>query len=310
MSVTRRELLTTILKAGAPAAVAATAVAAPLPLHAETVPVPTAAVALLYDATRCIGCKACVSACAKANETPADTRRDGLHQAPSDLNDLTRNIIKLYKPAGGGPTSFVKRQCMHCLDPACAAGCPFQALHKDPQSGVVKWDAKKCIGCRYCTITCPYHVPRFQWEGFNPRVTKCEMCSERQERGLHPGCTTVCPTQAVIFGPRTVLLQEAKQRIADHPGKYYQNRVYGETDNGGTQALYLAAVPFDRIGLPELGKESVPARTLRWQKRVYQYMVLPSALYLGVVAMIRKSFKRYEHEAHEEQKQTGLRAQL
>src|SRR6266568_1266825 len=83
----------------------------------------------------------------------------------SDLNDLTRNVIKLYKEENGSAFSFVKRQCMHCLDPACAAGCPFQALHKDPQSGIVSWTENNCIGCRYCTITCPYHVPRFQWKG-------------------------------------------------------------------------------------------------------------------------------------------------
>ena len=100
-------------------------------LHAETIPVPNAAVGLLYDASICIGCKACVAACAEANGTPPDTRGDALHQAPSDLNDLTRNVIKLYKPEDGSMFSFVKRQCMHCLDPACAAGCPFQALHKD-----------------------------------------------------------------------------------------------------------------------------------------------------------------------------------
>jgi Fe-S-cluster-containing dehydrogenase component len=310
MAVTRRELLATLVKTGVPAAVAAT-VTTPLPARAETVPsVPNAAVALLYDATRCIGCKACVSACAEANGTPPDTRGDNLHQAPSDLNDLTRNIVKLYKSENGSETSFVKRQCMHCLDPACAAGCPFQALHKDPESGIVSWDAAKCIGCRYCTITCPYHVPRFQWQGFNPRVTKCEFCRERLDRGLKPACTTVCPTKAVMFGPRPVLLMEAKRRIAEHPGKYYGNRVYGEKDNGGTQALYLSHVAFAKIGLPELGVESVPSRTLRWQKRIYQYMVLPSALYVAMVHVIRKSFKEHAHEAREEEKKTGLRAQL
>ena len=142
---------------------------------------------------------------------------------------------------------------MQCLDPACAAGCPFQALHKDPESGIVSWTADKCIGCRYCTITCPYHVPRFQWQGYNPRVTKCELCSQRLEKGLKPGCTTVCPTGAVIFGPRTVLLTEAKRRIRENPGRYYENKVYGETDNGGTQSLYLSRVPFEDLGLPELG---------------------------------------------------------
>ncbi len=307
MAITRRELITNIAKAGVPAAVAVTACAPKL--EAETIPVPSGAVGLLYDASICIGCKACVAACAEANNTLPDTRGDSLHQAPTDLNDRTRNIIKLYKPADGGPSSYVKRQCMQCLDPACAAGCPFQALSKDPETGIVTWTEDKCIGCRYCTITCPYHIPRFQWAGYNPRVTKCELCSTRLEKGLKPGCTTVCPTGAVIFGPRPALLMEAKNRIAKSPNKYYENRVYGETDNGGTQALYLSHVPFEKLGLPELGPESVPAKTLRWQRRLYQYFALPAVLYVGLVQVIRKSLTGHEAEAHEREKATGLRAQ-
>ena len=154
MSITRRQLFSGIAKAGIPAAVAVT-IGTDVLQAGEHIPVPSAAVGLLYDASICIGCKACSAACAEANDTAPDTRGDDLHQAPSDLNDLTRSVIKLYKPEDHSAFSFVKRQCMQCLDPACAAGCPFQALHKDPESGIVKWDAAKCIGCRYCTITCP-----------------------------------------------------------------------------------------------------------------------------------------------------------
>jgi formate dehydrogenase beta subunit len=308
VDITRRALFTGVAKAGVPAVVAVAV--GEKAMEPETIPVPSAAVGLLYDATICIGCKACVAACAEANDTPPDTRRDALHQAPSDLNDLTRNIIKLYKSDDGKEFSFVKRQCMQCLDPACAAGCPFQALHKDLQSGAVNWSPERCIGCRYCTITCPYHIPRFQWVGYNPRVTKCELCSHRLAKGLKPGCTSVCPTGAVIFGPRPALLLEAKQRIAKNPGRYYQNRVYGERDNGGTQALYLSHVPFEKLGLPELGAESVPAKTLRWQKRIYQYFALPALLYAGLVQVIRKNVHGHEDEAHERAKKTGLRAQL
>jgi hypothetical protein len=114
----------------------------------------------------------------------------------------------------------------------------------------------------------------------------------------------------VIFGPRPVLLLEAKRRIQTSPGRYFQNRVYGELDNGGTQALYLSHVPFENLGLPELGPESVPARTLRWQRRFYQYFALPALLYAGLVQVIRKSLKGHEQEAHEREKETGLRAQL
>src|SRR5215831_2407057 len=278
VAITRRQLFSGIAKAGVPTAIAVT-VGTDVLSAGEKIHIPNAAVGLLYDATICIGCKACVAACAQANDTPPDTRGDNLHQAPSDLNDLTRNVIKLYKEENGSVFSFVKRQCMHCLDPACAAGCP-------------------------------YHVPRFQWKGFNPRVTKCELCSQRLDQGLKPGCTSVCPTGAVIFGPRSVLLLEAKQRIEKNPGRYYQNRVYGETDNGGTQALYLSRVPFEKLGLPELGPESVPAKTLRWQRRFYQYFALPAVLYAGLVQVIRKNLKGHEEEAHQREKETGLRAQL
>ena len=114
----------------------------------------------------------------------------------------------------------------------------------------------------------------------------------------------------MIFGPRTVLLLEAKRRIKENPGRYYEDKVYGETDNGGTQSLYLARVPFDDLGLPELGVESVPAKTLRWQRRFYQYFAIPALLYAGLVAIIRKNLKGHEEEAHERERHTGLRAQL
>jgi ferredoxin len=115
VAITRRELITNIAKAGVPAAIAVTV--GTEVLQAETIPVPSAAVGLLYDATKCIGCKACVAACAEANNTTPDTRGDALHQAPSDLNDLTRNVIKLYKPADGSQFSFVKRH-------ACTVSIP------------------------------------------------------------------------------------------------------------------------------------------------------------------------------------------
>ena len=134
----------------------------------EHIPVPSAAVGLLYDASICIGCKACVAACAEANDTPPDTRGDDLHQAPSDLNDLTRNVIKLYKPEDGSAFSFVKRQCMHCLDPACAAGCPFQALHKDPESGIVELGRRQVHRLPLLHHYLPVSNSAFPVEGLQP----------------------------------------------------------------------------------------------------------------------------------------------
>ncbi len=120
MAITRRELITNIGKAGVPVAVAMTV--GTQTLQAEELTAPSEPLSLLYDASLCIGCKACESACNAANNTAPDISGDGLHQAPADLNVFTRNIIKLYKPADGSPTSFVKRQCMQSYDPVCVAG--------------------------------------------------------------------------------------------------------------------------------------------------------------------------------------------
>ena len=93
---------------------------------------------MLYDTTRCIGCKACVVACREANDLAPDVSLDGLHQAPLDLNGKTKNVIKLYKE--GDKVSFMKSQCMHCVDPACAAACMLHSLHKDETTGIVSYD--------------------------------------------------------------------------------------------------------------------------------------------------------------------------
>lgn len=312
MEITRRELLHKLTTGGAVIAAGSAVSAATLTgvAHAEEAKVPPQAVGMLYDATLCIGCQTCVVACTKANNLTPDTRLDPLHQAPGDLNNHTKTIIKLYKEGDGKEFSFVKQQCMHCIDPACAAACMFGGLKKDAKTGVVAWNGKLCVGCRYCEVACPYNVPKFRWEGFNPEIVKCEFCKDRLAQGLEPACTTVCPKKAVIFGAREDLLKEAKRRIAANPGKYYEDRVFGEKEGGGTQVFYLSHVPFDKLGLPEPGDESVPAKYLKWQKRLYSYLVLPAGLYGLLVGTIRKNWRDHEEHMQEEEKASGLRAQL
>jgi hypothetical protein len=90
----------------------------------------------------------------------------------------------------------------------------------------------------------------------------------------------------VIFGKREDLLREAKRRLAANPGGYVQ-KVYGETDGGGTQCLYISHVPFDKIGLPALGEESTPSLQRTIQHAVYKGFAAPIALYglLGAVML-------------------------
>jgi formate dehydrogenase beta subunit len=311
MAMTRREAFKNLAKGSLPL-LAAGCVSGAFPevAHAEEQKqAPKGALGLLYDATRCVGCKSCMVACSQANDLKPDTRADGIHQAPAALNYFTKNIIKLYRTADGSDHSYFKQQCMHCIDPACMTACMFGGLRKDADTGIVWWLGSKCVGCRYCEIACPFDIPGFQWDGFNPKIVKCELCRERLGKGLEPGCTTVCPTQAVIYGRREDLLREARRRLAANPGRYFENRVYGETDGGGTQVLYLSRIGFDKLGLPALGEDSIPER-LKFQHKIYKWLALPVALYAGMVAFAGKNFKEHTHHLVEDQKKTGLRPQL
>lgn len=250
---------------------------------------PDDAVGLLYDTTLCIGCKACVVACADANDRERDTAwSEGKWMAPLDLNGHTKNIIKLY--TDGSDRSFVKQQCMHCLDPACANACMLGALKKR-EFGIVSYDPTLCVGCRYCQIACPFNIPKFEWfDAYSPQIVKCELCRHRLAHGKEPACTEVCPRKAVIFGKRADLLREAHRRLEAHPRRYV-NRVYGETEAGGTQVLYLSHVPFEKIGLPGYGPTPVPETQRTLQHGIYQGFVAPLALYGALAAVLVRNRK-------------------
>ncbi len=245
---------------------------------------------LLYDTTLCIGCQACVSACREAN---GDVKA-GPHAVANNLDEDTRNVI--YAIADGNDrratATFMKKQCMHCLEPACASACMFGGLKKD-EHGRVWWNADLCVGCRYCQIACPFNIPRFEWDDANPYIVKCELCRHREEG---PACAEVCPREAVIFGTREELLVEARRRLEAHPDRYV-NRIYGETEAGGTQCLYLSHVPFEQLGLPELGTRPLPDYTDEVHGLIWKGAVLPTALYglLGL-AVFRNTRTKPEPE--------------
>jgi Fe-S-cluster-containing dehydrogenase component len=275
----------TFLKMGAVAAGSAAAAAAKPAMGSTAAELPDDARGMLYDTTLCIGCKACVTACRQSNNLAPDTENspvaEGLFDAPIALSGKTKNIIKLYSEPPY--RSYMKQQCMHCVDPACVGACMIGAFAKR-EYGVVTWNGDLCIGCRYCQVACPYGIPKFEWDKANPTIVKCELCRDREGKEFEPACCDVCPRGAVIAGNTKDLLDEAHRRIEANPGKYYEDRVYGEVEGGGTQVLYLSHVPFEKIGLPTLGERAVPELPRSLQHGIYQGFITPAILYaaLGV----------------------------
>lgn len=259
------------------------------------------AIALLYDSTKCIGCKACVVGCKDEGELPADVSGygGGLYDAPDRLNEYTRNIIQLYKEDDGN-YAFVKKQCMHCIDPACVSACMLGALNKG-ELGVVSWQADRCIGCRYCQVACPFGVPKFEWTKAAPKLVKCDFCIDRVKQGKEPACVESCPRDAVIFGNRAELLQEAHRRI-DEKTDVYIPKVYGETELGGTQALYLSHVEFDKLGFEFDHSEPAADVQQTVQHGIYRGFIAPVALYGLLGAVIFRNRRKSRSETEEETK--------
>ncbi len=222
-----------------------------------TTPATDDPVGVLVDTTRCIGCRMCEFACAEANGLPEP---DAATEPSPDRDTSTSQwtVVKGYTV--GERTITVKRQCMHCLQPACAAGCLTRAMRKTPD-GPVTWDGGKCMGCRFCMVSCPFDAPRFEYDSANPRIEKCQLCSARVARGQRPACVEACPAQALLFGRRNNLLEEARTRIYTNPDRYV-HQIYGEREVGGTSWLYLSAVPFEQIGFrTDLAHEGYPTFT-------------------------------------------------
>ncbi len=272
---------------------------------------PSEAVGILYDATACIGCKVCQVACKEKNEMPAEhSAPEAIWDDPVDLSSKTLNIIKVYKDGTGenkdsetNGFSFIKRHCMHCVDPSCVSACPVSALKKDPQNGVVSYNEDACIGCRYCQVACPYNIPKFEYDKPFPKIRKCQLCNHRYKEGKYSACCEFCPTGASIFGKVTDLLEEAKKRLALKAGDYYnypvahiksgvksyrpvskyQNHIYGEKEGGGTQYLMLAGLPFAKLGMPELGEKSDASFSEGIQHTLYKGMIAPGVILAGLL---------------------------
>jgi formate dehydrogenase iron-sulfur subunit len=178
-----------------------------------TEPGPGQQYAFEVDLDRCSGCKACVVACHTMN---------GL-----DEQETWRDVGLMIGGSRQSPVmQHVTSACHHCLEPACMIACPVNAYEKDPMTGIVKHLDDQCFGCQYCTLACPYDVPKYH--SAKGIVRKCDMCSSRLAVGEPPACVQACPHEAI-----TIQIVDQKQAAED-----------------AEAAVFLPAAPDPQITLP------------------------------------------------------------
>jgi formate dehydrogenase iron-sulfur subunit len=244
---------------------------------------------VLVDTTLCVGCRGCESACAEANGLPLPADDTAVFAKKRETSQHVFTVVNKFEKEQG-VDRFVKRQCMHCIAPACASACPVRAMDKLP-TGPVVYDASKCMGCRYCMVACPFEIPKYEYESIAPRVRKCTFCADRQAKGLAPACASVCPSGALTFGKRNELLEAAKTRIYQNPERYVHH-VYGELEAGGTSWLYITDVPFEQLAFPtQVGTRPYPDLVAGALSAPPFVMTLWPPLLMGIYAFSNKREK-------------------
>lgn len=148
--------------------------------------------AIVVDLDRCLACKACETACARAHSEAEDMLEALLEGKP--LVPRVRVIAAADKA--------VPVQCQQCEDAPCVEVCPSGALYKDETSGRTLTAAEKCIGCHACVVVCPFGA--VSWSTAEERIVKCDLCEGVVEEGEAPSCVAACPTHA----RRVVRLEE------------------------------------------------------------------------------------------------------
>ena len=200
---------------------------------------------ILFDATKCIGCRHCVQACKDWNDHP----RTSLYELSSS------NWITMEPPVlEGFSPLWARNSCMHCEFPACAAVCPVEAITKF-QEGPVVIDPQACIGCEYCIYACPWGV--ISKNDITHKAMKCTLCSDRMSNDKQPFCVQACPVGALDFGPADEITQKATQQAAAIGGY-----MYGDKEAGGGSVVYVLKEKRQDYGVREVSQEKFPKHNI------------------------------------------------
>ncbi|GGY03312.1 formate dehydrogenase subunit beta [Massilia dura] len=202
----------------------------------------TGTVAKLIDVSKCIGCKACQTACSEWNDLRDDVGENiGVYDNPIDLTPQSWTVMKFaeHENNDGNLEWLIRKDgCMHCEEPGCLKACPAPGAIVQYTNGIVDFHQENCIGCGYCVTGCPFDVPRISKK--DNRAYKCTLCSDRVGVGQEPACVKTCPTGAIVFGTKEDMKTHAAERIEDLKSRGYENAgLYDPAGVGGTHVMYV-----------------------------------------------------------------------
>src|ERR1700726_2105461 len=213
---------------------------------ASSVPAPArqlTPVAKLIDVSKCIGCKACQSACLEWNDKRAEVGINvGSYDNPPDLTPNMFTLMRFTEwvnPETQNLEWLIRKDgCMHCEDPGCLKACPGPGAIVQYSNGIVDFVHENCIGCAYCVKGCPFNIPRISQ--VDHKAYKCTLCSDRVAVGQGPACAKACPTGAILFGTKSDMTAWAGERITDLKSRGYENAgLYDPPGVGGTHVMYV-----------------------------------------------------------------------
>jgi formate dehydrogenase iron-sulfur subunit len=219
--------------------------------------------AILYDSSKCVGCRLCEAACRMENHLPQERELGKLSKTSWTA---TQTI-----PTAKGQDLHLKRQCLHCTEASCVSVCPTGAAAHHSEFVVI--NQEWCIGCGYCEESCPFGVP---FVGEEKGVAKkCTFCFSRITEGSNPACVAACPSGALSFGPRAELIETATTRVQSLlknklPGaqvsrpEWPEANLYGVTELGGLGVMYILLKPPAFYGLPEVPHQATENVLTQW----------------------------------------------
>ena len=197
----------------------------------------------LIDTSRCTACRGCQVACKQWNRLQGTkTAQRGSHQNPSDLSFFTFKLVRFNELEVNGTPRwyFFADQCRHCMEPPCqytAESLGSKAITKDDATGAVIYNPKvrvKMADFKAIRESCPYDIPRMDEK--TGGMAKCTMCIDRVREGMLPACVKACPTGAMSFGDRNMIIEKATKRLEELKSRYPDAML---ADSNDVRVMYL-----------------------------------------------------------------------